>query len=248
VETDTESIKLGVNVDHVATLRQARGTEYPNLVDAALLAEEAGADGITVHLREDRRHIQDSDVYQLKKEITTRLNLEMAVTEEMIEIAREVKPYYCCLVPEKREELTTEGGLDVRIQKKRVKSAVDRLTDAGIQCSLFIDPDKEQIDSSIEVGAPIVELHTGAYAEADSTELEEQELERVVNAIEYAHQVGLQVNAGHGLNYKNIKPIANRKELNELNIGHAIICYSVFVGLKKAVEEMKYLMDEARRN
>ncbi len=248
MESDSGTIKLGVNIDHVATLRQARGTKYPDIVSAALLAEEAGADGITVHLREDRRHIQDRDVYRLKEEIGVRLNLEMAVTEEMIDIARRVKPYYCCMVPEKREELTTEGGLDVRSQRDRVKSAVSKLSESGIQCSLFIDPDFEQIDSSVEVGAPIVEIHTGAYADAESNNEERKELQRVIEAVGYAYEKGLQVNAGHGLNYENVNPIAKQKEVTELNIGHAIVSYSVFVGLKNAVKEMKDLMTEARKN
>ena len=239
-------ILLGVNVDHIATLRQARGTNYPDPVYAASVAEHAGADGITVHLREDRRHIQDRDIYVLKQTLHTRMNFEMAVTDEMLDIACDVKPVFCCLVPEKREELTTEGGLDVAGQQDKINAAVARLADAGIQTSLFIDADKDQIDSALLSKATYIEIHTGQYAEA-ATEAEQQlELARLVEGIEYAHGLGLKVNAGHGLNYFNVKPIAAIPEIIELNIGHAIIARAVIDGLDKAIRDMKKLMLEAR--
>ncbi|AWB58731.1 MULTISPECIES: pyridoxine 5'-phosphate synthase [unclassified Colwellia] len=239
-------ILLGVNVDHIATLRQARGTNYPDPVYAASVAEHAGADGITVHLREDRRHIQDRDIYVLKQTLHTRMNFEMAVTDEMLDIACDVKPVFCCLVPEKREELTTEGGLDVAGQQDKINAAVARLADAGIQTSLFIDADKDQIDAALLSKATYIEIHTGQYAEA-ATEAEQQlELARLVEGIEYAHGLGLKVNAGHGLNYFNVKPIAAIPEIIELNIGHAIIARAVIDGLDKAIRDMKKLMLEAR--
>lgn len=240
-------ILLGVNIDHVATLRQVRGTSYPSLLDAAREAELHGADGITIHLREDRRHIQDADVSCLRENIGSRLNLEMAVTEEMLGIALQIKPEYCCLVPEKREELTTEGGLDVLAQKNRVREVVSELAQEGIQCSLFIDPEVKQIDAALSVDAPIVEIHTGAYADSTSKEGRNSELRRVSNAVKYAHKNGLQVNAGHGLNYENVGPVATLREITELNIGHAIVCQAIFTGIGEAVREMKQLMIEARR-
>lgn len=233
---------LGVNIDHVATIRQARGTRYPDTVQAAALAEEAGADGITVHLREDRRHIQDRDIYLLKETLQTRMNFEMAVTDEMIAIAEDVKPAHCCLVPEKREELTTEGGLDVTGQEARVKDACDRLSAAGIEVSLFIDPEPSQIDATIRCGAPVIELHTGAYADAETAEEQTVELARIQEAAAYAYDKGLIVNAGHGLHYHNVEQIAEIPQLNELNIGHGIIARALFVGLKEAVSEMKQQM------
>ncbi|MDH4106685.1 MAG: pyridoxine 5'-phosphate synthase [Gammaproteobacteria bacterium] len=239
-------IHLGVNVDHVATLRQARGTVYPSPVEAALRAESAGADSITVHLREDRRHIQDADVRKLREAMRTHMNLEMAVTDEMIGIACDIRPSDCCLVPERREELTTEGGLDVASQVERVRDACRRLAACGIRVSLFIDPDERQLDAAAAVGAPVVELQTGAYAEVDGDE-QRKELERVVHAARYGHRKGLTVHAGHGLHYENVKPIAGIPEIVELNIGHAIVARAVFDGMDAAVREMKRLMQEARR-
>lgn len=241
-----KDIFLGVNVDHVATLRQARGTNYPDPVYAASVAEHAGADGITVHLREDRRHIQDRDIYLLKQTLHTRMNFEMAVTDEMLDIACDVKPTFCCLVPEKREELTTEGGLDVAGQQDKINAAVERLANAGIQTSLFIDADKTQIDAAVLSKATYIEIHTGQYAEAETETVQQQELARLVEGIEYAHALGLKVNAGHGLNYFNVKPIAAIPEIIELNIGHAIIARAVIDGLDKAIRDMKRLMLEAR--
>jgi len=239
-------ILLGVNIDHIATLRQARGTKYPDPVQAAILAEEAGADGITLHLREDRRHIQERDVILFKDVLQTKMNLEMAVTNEMLAIAEKVQPADCCLVPEKREELTTEGGLDVYSQKDKIKDACKRLKNAGINVSLFIDADKKQIDSAVEVGAPIIEIHTGHYADLTGNQ-QQQEFETIKTNVEYAHSLGLQVNAGHGLHYHNVQKLAAIPQIVELNIGHAIIARAVFTGLKEAVAEMKRLMLEARR-
>jgi pyridoxine 5-phosphate synthase len=237
---------LGVNVDHIATLRQARGTNYPDPVYAAGVAEHAGADGITVHLREDRRHIQDRDIYVLKETLHTRMNFEMAVTDEMVKIACDVKPTFCCLVPEKREELTTEGGLDVVGQLEKVTAAVQTLASNDILVSLFIDADKDQIDAAIASGAPFIEIHTGHYAEATNEEAQQVELKRLIEGIKYAHGKGLKVNAGHGLHYFNVKPIAAIPEIIELNIGHAIIARAAIDGLEKAVRDMKRLMLEAR--
>lgn len=239
-------ILLGVNIDHIATLRNARGTHYPDPVHAADIAERAGADGITVHLREDRRHIKDRDVRLLAQTINTRLNLEMAVTEEMLVIASEIKPAFCCLVPEKREELTTEGGLDVAGNLSRVTSACARLASHGTQVSLFIDADKQQIDAAVDAGAPYIEIHTGQYAEATTEQEQVRELAILREGIAYAHEKGLKVNAGHGLHYHNIKPVAAIPELIELNIGHAIIARAAFDGLATAVADMKRLMLEAR--
>jgi len=235
-------IKLGLNIDHVATLRQVRGSRYPNVVRAALLAESAGVDAITLHLREDRRHIQDRDVEILRDMLQTRMNLESAVTDEMISIALRIKPHDICLVPERREELTTEGGLDILRYFDKVKAACERCAEAGIRVSLFIDPDKKQIDASLRAGAPVVELHTGKYAEADSVPEHQHELERIRVAAEHAHAQGLQVNAGHGLNYHNVQPIVEIPNLIELNIGHAIIAESLFLGLDSAVKKMKALL------
>jgi len=237
---------LGVNIDHVATLRQARGTRYPDPVYAAALVEEAGADGITIHLREDRRHIVDRDVFVLKETLNTRMNLEMAVTEEMLAIAEKVKPEHVCLVPEKREELTTEGGLDVVGQEDKIKAACERLAAVGIEVSLFIDADPAQIDATVRCGAPLIELPTGAYADAESAEEQAAELERIRDAAKYAHERDLIVNAGHGLHYHNVEQIAEIPHLNELNIGHGLIAHAVFVGLKQAVVEMKQLMLDAQ--
>lgn len=235
-------IKLGVNVDHIATIRQQRGTRYPDPVHAALIAEEAGADGITVHLREDRRHIQDNDVVRLSEVLNSRMNLEMAVTEEMINFACRIKPTFCCLVPEKREELTTEGGLDVVGNFDQVKSACDTLAQHDILVSLFIDPDSAQIDAAKDCGAPYIELHTGCYADAPTRSQTQSELKRIVEAAEFAHDKGIIVNAGHGLHYHNVEPITEIECLYELNIGHAIIARAAFVGLDKAVREMKALL------
>jgi pyridoxine 5-phosphate synthase len=238
---------LGVNIDHIATLRNVRGTQYPDPVQAAFSAEQAGADGITVHLREDRRHITDRDVRILRQTIQTRMNLEMAVTDEMLDIACELRPHFCCLVPEKREEVTTEGGLDVAGQLDKMTLAVERLTQAGIQVSLFIDPDHRQIDAAVAVGAPYIEIHTGAYAQAQGELAVQAELKRIAQAARYAAQKGLKVNAGHGLTYHNVQPIAALPEMHELNIGHAIIGQAVIGGLSAAVSDMKLLMREARR-
>ncbi|RHW75172.1 pyridoxine 5'-phosphate synthase [Colwellia sp. RSH04] len=241
-----KELLLGVNVDHIATLRQARGTNYPDPVYAASVAEHAGADGITVHLREDRRHIQDRDIYVLKQTLHSRMNFEMAVTDEMINIASEVKPEFCCLVPEKREELTTEGGLDVIGQLEKVTDAVTKLSKQGIKVSLFIDADKAQIDAALATKAPYIEIHTGHYADLTCEKEQLAELDRLTQGIKYAHSLGIKVNAGHGLNYFNVKPIAAIEEIIELNIGHAIIARAAIDGLDKAVRDMKQLMREAR--
>ncbi len=240
-------ILLGVNIDHVATVRNARGTAYPDPVFAAALAEQAGAEGITVHLREDRRHIIDRDVEILRNTIKTRMNLEMAVTDEMLEIACRIKPHFVCLVPEKRQEVTTEGGLDVASQVARIQEAVTRLSAVGTKVSLFIDADHAQIDAAVASGAPYIEIHTGRYADAETEEAQYQELQRIAEAATYASQQGLKVNAGHGLHYHNVQAIAAIPEMNELNIGHAIIGRAVFTGLPEAVAEMKRLMVEARQ-
>jgi pyridoxine 5-phosphate synthase len=239
-------ILLGVNIDHVATLRQARGTAYPSPLEAAVAAEDAGADYITLHLREDRRHIQDRDVLALRKALRTRMNLEAAVTPEMIAFARRVRPNDVCLVPERRAELTTEGGLDVAGGLKRVGRACRELAAAAIRVSLFIDPARKQVDAALRAGAPVIELHTGAYAEARSPGRRKHELERIRAAAEYAASRGLLVNAGHGLNYDNVRPIAAIRAIGELNIGHSIVARSVFVGIGEAVREMKALLGAAR--
>ncbi|MBS0970630.1 pyridoxine 5'-phosphate synthase [Chimaeribacter arupi] len=238
---------LGVNIDHIATVRNARGTNYPDPVQAAFVSEQAGADGITVHLREDRRHITDRDVRILRQTIQTRMNLEMAVTDEMLGIACDLTPHFCCLVPEKRQEVTTEGGLDVAGQIDKMGVAVERLNQAGILVSLFIDADLRQIDAAVAVGAPYIEIHTGAYAEAASPQAQLAELERIKRAAAYAAGKGLYVNAGHGLTYHNVQPVAAIAEMHELNIGHAIIGRAVISGLADAVRDMKTLMLDARR-
>ncbi|MEC8443273.1 MAG: pyridoxine 5'-phosphate synthase [Pseudomonadota bacterium] len=240
-------VLLGVNIDHVATLRQARGTRYPDPVQAAFVAEHAGADGITVHPREDARHIQVRDVRLLANTLQTRMNLEMAVTENMIALAEEVRPAACCLVPEKREELTTEGGLDVVAQEALITDAVTRLAAIGAEVSLFIDAERAQIDAAVRTGAPVIELHTGGYADAETPEAEAEELARIRAGAEYAAQQGLIVNAGHGLHYHNVEAIAAIPEMNELNIGHAIVARAVFTGLDGAVREMRELLAQARR-
>jgi pyridoxine 5-phosphate synthase len=239
-------ILLGVNIDHVATLREARGTRYPSPVEAALAAETAGADFITLHLREDRRHIQDDDVTVLRQVLKTRMNLESAVTAEMIETVLRVNPRDVCLVPEKRSELTTEGGLDVRNNFERVKQAVRDLGAAGIRVSLFIDADAVQVDAAHQTGAPVVELHTGRYADALATGERAAELEQIRTVASYAVRKGLQVNAGHGLNYHNVQPVAAIADVRELNIGHAIVAHALMVGFARAVREMKRLMVSAR--
>jgi len=236
---------LGVNIDHVATLRQARGTPYPRPVEAAVMAEQAGADSITVHLREDRRHIQDHDLVEIQEVMRTHMNLEMAVTDEMLSIAAGLGPSDVCLVPENRAELTTEGGLDVLSQKDKLRDACARLSESEIRVSIFIDPDPAQLDAAVEVGAPVVELHTGSYADVQG-EQQELELRRVVKAAEHASNIGLIVNAGHGLHYGNVTAIARIGQIVELNIGHAIISRAVFDGLTTAVREMKNLMLKAR--
>ncbi|HEU5397702.1 MAG TPA: pyridoxine 5'-phosphate synthase [Gammaproteobacteria bacterium] len=239
-------IALGVNIDHVATLRQARGTKYPDPVEAARLAEGAGADSITVHLREDRRHIQERDVLLLKEVIQTRLNLEMAVTDTMLGFATRVLPHDCCLVPEKRQELTTEGGLDVVGQSARVHEACRYLAGSGMRVALFIDPDPRQVEASADAGAPVVELHTGAYADAPGPHKQGEELHRLVEAARQAASLGLEVHAGHGLHYHNVAAIAAIREVVELNIGHSIIARAIMMGLGPAVSDMKKLMREAR--
>ena len=238
------TVLLGVNIDHVATVRQARGTAYPSVVEAAELAARAGADSITIHLREDRRHIQDADVRALCARVSSRLNLEMAVTQEMLGIALQHRPSDVCLVPEKREELTTEGGLDVASHREAVEGAVKTLKSAGIRVSLFIDPDAQQIEAAVRCGAPVIEFHTGAYAEAEGT-VQGDELRRLKIACELAHASGLQVNAGHGLHYENVRGVARLPHVTELNIGHSIVARSIFVGLEAAVREMAELIREA---
>lgn len=233
---------LGVNIDHVATLRQSRGTRYPEPIQAALIAEQAGADAITLHLREDRRHIQDRDVEMLSGILQTRMNLEMAATSEMAAIATRFQPHDCCLVPERREELTTEGGLDVAGNLDYMQDYCAELADAGIRVSLFIDADPRQLEAAKEVGAPVVEIHTGHYADAHDDRARLQELERIVKAVSHGRELGLQVNAGHGLDYHNVKAIVAIDGITELNIGHSIICEAVFTGLDQAVREMKGLM------
>ena len=237
---------LGVNIDHVATLRQARGTTYPDPVQAALICEEAGAEGITLHLREDRRHIQDDDVRRMRPVLKTHMNLELAVTAEMVAFAKEIKPQHVCFVPEKRQEVTTEGGLDVLGNFEDVKKATQELTALGCDVSLFIDADIAQIDAAVACGAPTIELHTGAYADAETAEAQQYELERIIVGAEYAASKGLVVNAGHGLNLENVTPIAKILQIHELNIGHSIIADAVFVGLAQAVQQMKAVIQAAR--
>jgi pyridoxine 5-phosphate synthase len=239
-------IELGVNIDHVATLRQVRGTAYPDPVRAALLAESAGADAITLHLREDRRHIQDRDVEVLRAQLSKRMNLESAVTREMLQIALRVRPHDVCLVPERRMELTTEGGLDVVGQFDRVRDACRLLGESGIRVSLFINADTVQIDAAKAAGAPVIELHTGRYADTAGEE-QQAEFRQICRAVEYGKRIGLKVNAGHGLNYDNVGPVAALPGIAELNIGHAIVAHAIFTGWEAAVREMKRLMTEARR-
>lgn len=238
-------LHLGVNVDHVATLRQARRTSFPDPLFAALIAEQAGADSITVHLREDRRHIQDRDVRLCKEALQTRVNLEMAATEEMVSIACDVRPSDCCLVPERRAEVTTEGGLNADHQQRQLAPIVQRLKDAGVRVSLFIDPDLAQIEAAVRIGAPVVELHTGAYADAVGAQ-KSRELKRVQEAAAHGARLGLTVHAGHGLNYQNVHAIASIPQIVELNIGHAIVARAVMEGMGSAVREMKRLMLQAR--
>jgi pyridoxine 5-phosphate synthase len=243
--TAPKALELGINIDHVATLRNARGTVYPDPIKAARLAEEAGADLITLHLREDRRHIKDADLIALRPLIKTRLNLECAVTPEMLDIACKIQPHDVCLVPEKREEVTTEGGLDVIGHFDAVKAATTQLNNAGIRVSLFIDPDEKQIKAAKDCGASVIELHTGRYA--DETGVAQLvELERIKKAAQYGASIGLRVNAGHGLNEDNVLPIAAITELSELNIGHAIVAEAVFKGWQKAITDMKSLMIQGR--
>lgn len=238
------AVILGVNIDHVATLRQARGTQYPDPVQAALLCEQAGAEGITLHLREDRRHIQDDDVRRMRPLLKTRMNLELAVTEEMIAFAHEIRPQHICFVPEKRQEVTTEGGLDVVSHFEQVKAATQSLSAIGCDVSLFIDADHAQIDAAVACGAPTIEIHTGAYADAEG-EQQQRELQRIQEGVAYAVSKGLVVNAGHGLNLSNVKPIAAIAGIHELNIGHSLIADSVFVGLAQAVKDMKAAIADA---
>ncbi|WP_462320703.1 pyridoxine 5'-phosphate synthase [Halochromatium sp.] len=238
-------ILLGVNIDHIATIRAARGTRYPEPIQAALVAEQAGADAITLHLREDRRHIQDRDVHLLKGILQTRMNLEMAATPEMVQIACEVRPADCCLVPERREELTTEGGLDVAGQIGKLREQTARLAASGVRVSLFVDPDPMQLDAAVDVGAPVVEIHTGRYADAATQTLRAKELERIATAVAHGRKLGLQVNAGHGLDYPNVEAVAALPGVRELNIGHAIVARALFSGLAPAVTEMKRLMVQA---
>jgi pyridoxine 5-phosphate synthase len=243
---ENDSILLGVNIDHVATLRQARLTRYPDPIEAVYAAENGGADGITVHLREDRRHIQERDVELIQKILLTRLNLEMAVTDVMVKYAEKIMPVHACLVPEKREELTTEGGLNVVGDEARIKEACQHLGKLGIDVSLFIDPDFEQIEAAVRCGAPTIEIHTGTFADAKTALDRNNELKRIISAARLAEQAGLIVNAGHGLNYQNVQAIAKIPQMNELNIGHGIIARAIFIGLENAVSEMKRLMVEAR--
>lgn len=245
--TAQHSILLGVNIDHVATIRQARGTRYPEPLQAALVAEQAGADAITLHLREDRRHIQDRDVTMLKDMLQTRMNLEMAVTEEMLAIASRIRPEDCCLVPERREELTTEGGLDVAGQRSKISEACARLAAADVRVSLFIDADEIQVQAAADCQAPVIEIHTGHFAEARDHNARQHELTRVLRAVELGTSLGLQVNAGHGLDYHNVSQIAAIDNIRELNIGHAIVARAIFSGLHAAVQDMKQLMLTARQ-
>lgn len=237
---------LGVNIDHVATVRNARGSNYPSPLEAALLAETHGADLITMHLREDRRHIHDADVFAVKNAISTRLNLEMALTPEMLDNALAVQPADVCIVPEKRQEITTEGGLDVLSQQDKVAEYTQKLTAAGIRVSLFVDADKQQIQACREVGAPVIELHTGAYADSTDKEQRQQQLARIEEAAHQASEMGIIVNAGHGLNIHNVTPIAKILAIHELNIGHALIAQAIFIGLPHAIEQMKTAIFRAR--
>jgi pyridoxine 5-phosphate synthase len=246
LHAQSQPIELGVNIDHVATLRNARGTAYPDPLKAALLAEEAGADAITLHLREDRRHIKDADVELIRPQLRTRMNLESAVTQEMIDFACRIKPQDVCLVPERREEITTEGGLDVVRYFAQVSAAVQQLQGEGVRVSLFIDPDEMQIQAASEIGAPVIELHTGRYAEALDERKQQDELQRIQRAVIEGVRRGLKVNAGHGLHYTNVQAIAAIPDIAELNIGHAIVAQAVFSGWEKAVRDMKAIMVQSR--
>jgi pyridoxine 5-phosphate synthase len=240
-------IELGVNIDHVATLRQVRGTTYPSPVEAALIAESAGADAITLHLREDRRHIQDSDVKTLRNLLKTRMNLESAVTDEMITFALSIKPDDVCLVPERREELTTEGGLDVLRHFAQVRRACNKLAEVGIRVSLFVNADRAQIDAAVKTSAPVIEIHTGRYSDALTAKGQQEELEKICSAVTHGVNQGLKVNAGHGLHYNNVQSIAAITDISELNIGHSIVARALFIGFEQAVQEMKKLMLEERK-
>lgn len=248
LQSQSSIIDLGINIDHVATLRNARGTVYPDPLQAALLAEEAGADAITLHLREDRRHIKDADVELIRPQLRTRMNLESAVTSEMVDFACRIKPQDVCLVPERREEVTTEGGLDVVKYFSEVSAAIKQLQAEGIRVSLFIDADAAQIQAAAEAGAPVIELHTGRYADAHDVTQQQTELQRVENGVLEGVKRGLKVNAGHGLHYTNVQAIAAIQDIAELNIGHAIVAHAVFVGWQNAVREMKAIMTTARLN
>ncbi|BAP58632.1 pyridoxine 5'-phosphate synthase [Candidatus Tachikawaea gelatinosa] len=241
-----QNLLLGVNIDHVATLRNARKTSYPDPIQAAYIVEQAGADSITLHLREDERHISQRDVFLLRDTIQTKMNLELSLNERILNIAYQVKPDFCCLVPEKRNELTTEGGLNILIHKKRIISAIKEFNKLNIKTSLFIEPTFEQIEAAVSVGASIIELHTGSYAQKIIQKKEIKELKKLQDMAIYAKKLGLVVNAGHGLDYHNVCAIAKIKEINELNIGHSIISRAIFHGLHNAVKDMKYLMKEAR--
>jgi pyridoxine 5-phosphate synthase len=247
MNNQNNQILLGVNIDHVATIRQARQTRYPDPVEAVYAAENGGADGITVHLREDRRHIQERDIEFIQHILLTRLNLEMAVTDPMVCFAEKKKPSCCCFVPEKRQELTTEGGLNVIADEARILDACERLTAAGIEVSLFIDPDLKQVEAALRCKAPVIEIHTGRYTDAKHPVERAMELQRIITAAQFAKKEGLVVNGGHGLNYTNVHAIAKIPEMNELNIGHGIISRAIFMGLENAVREMKRIMVEARR-
>ncbi|MEE8208018.1 MAG: pyridoxine 5'-phosphate synthase [Nitrosomonadaceae bacterium] len=240
-------IELGVNIDHVATLRQVRGTTYPSPVEAALIAESAGADAITLHLREDRRHIQDSDVKTLRNLLKTRMNLESAVTDEMITFALSIKPDDVCLVPERREELTTEGGLDVLRHFAQVRRACNKLAEVGIRVSLFVNADRAQIDAAVKTSAPVIEIHTGRYSDALTAKGQQEELEKICSAVTHGVNQGLKVNAGHGLHYNNVQSIAAITDISELNIGHSIVARALFIGFEQAVQEMKKLMLEEHK-
>lgn len=242
----SSKLRLGVNIDHVATIRNARGGDLPDPVRAAALAKAAGADGVTAHLREDRRHIRDADMQRLREEVDLPLNFEMAATDEMLAIAIQTKPHAVCLVPEKREERTTEGGLDVAGGHNHLKRFVSDLGDAGIRVSLFIEASEAQLDAAKSLGAPVVEIHTGAYCDAETDEDRTRELDRIRHAVQYGAGIGLEIHAGHGLNFETVKPIAAMPEIAELNIGHFLIGEAVFVGLEAAIAEMRRLMDEAR--
>ena len=238
---------LGVNIDHIATIRQARGTNYPSVLDAAVLAEKSGADSITLHLREDRRHMQDNDLYELKPLLKTKMNLELAPVNEMLKIALDVLPEDVCLVPERREEKTTEGGLDLIKNFKNIKNISDELTDAGVRVSLFIAPEIDQIDKAIEMEVPIIELHTGNYADFKGKD-KDKELSKIKESVQYANKAGILVNAGHGLHYENVQSIAQIIDIHELNIGHAIVARALFVGWQNAVIEMKKIIDECTKS